>query len=64
MNQKLEAIDEPMDVCVVEGEVAVLGPDGICGSFTAEAAEASGARLIKAAEQARQEDPTPSDLNI
>jgi hypothetical protein len=61
MTQKMKSpIDEPLDVSVVEGEVVVLGPDGLHGSFTAQAARASGDRLIEAAGQAEDGSRSPS----
>ena len=43
------ALDTPMTVKVVEGEVVILGPDAISVSLTPHAAEISGRRLIAAA---------------
>lgn len=45
--------DDPSDVSTEDGEVIVEGPDGIAVSLTPEAAEETGRRLIRAAEQAR-----------
>lgn len=46
-----------MNAQAVEGEVVILGPDGVAVSMTAAAAEESARRLIEAARQARQVDP-------
>ena len=48
-----DAFCEPMTVQVVEGEVVVLGPDGIGASLTPAAARESGRRLIEAAAAAQ-----------
>jgi hypothetical protein len=48
------AYSEPMRVRIVDGEIVVLGPDGIAVSITVECAEESGRRLIAAAEQLRK----------
>jgi hypothetical protein len=48
-----------MEVQVVEGEVVVLGPDGVGLSLTPAAAEESGRRLIRAAQAARGEGEQP-----
>jgi hypothetical protein len=44
------AFDEPLEVSPVEGEIAITGPDGLCGSFTVQAAIASAQRLLDAVE--------------
>ena len=55
------ALATPMRVYVVEGEVVVLGPDGVAVSLTADAAEASGRALMAAANDARlKRHGTPS----
>ena len=40
-----------MTAQVVDGEVVVLGPNGVAISMTAEAARISGERLLEAARQ-------------
>ena len=52
-----EALDQPLTVVVTDGEVVILGPDGLSGSFTPQAARETGRRLIAAAETAS--DPPP-----
>lgn len=42
--------EEPLEVTVVEGEVVILGPDGIRGSFTPAAARESAERIFAALE--------------
>jgi len=51
---EIQTIDEPLLVEVVEGEVVVLGPDGLNGSLTPRAAEESGRRLLEAARRAAE----------
>ena len=46
-------IDTAMRAYVVEGEVVVLGPDGVALSLTPDAAEASARALLQAANDAR-----------
>jgi len=53
MHEFLAPYAEPMRVQMVEGEVVVLGPDGVAVSLTPEAAEESARRLIDAAREAR-----------
>jgi hypothetical protein len=55
MDDYLSALDTPMTVEVVEGEVVVLGPRSVSVSLTPAAAEISGERLIEAARLARLE---------
>ena len=52
--------DKPLSVSVVEGEIVLLGPDGIAGSFTPEAAEESAQRLLKAVAHARESHDSPT----
>jgi hypothetical protein len=47
--------DEPSNVCAEGGEVMLDGPDGIAVSMTADAAEATAQRLLKAALEARDQ---------
>ena len=55
MTDYLSALPDAMTVQVVEGEIVILGPDGVAVSMTVEAAEESARRLAAAAEQARRE---------
>jgi hypothetical protein len=48
----LAALDTPMTVEVVDGEVVVLGPNAISVALTPRAAEESGRRLLEAARRA------------
>lgn len=59
MHEFLRPYSEPMTVHVVEGEVVVLGPDGVAVSLTPEAAEESANRLNTAASEARRH-PSPA----
>ena len=52
-----DALSEAMTVCAVDGDVVVLGPDGVAVSLTPEAAEESAKRLATAAEAARGQSP-------
>lgn len=45
-----------------KGEVLVDGPDGVATALTPEAAEETGRRLIRAAEEARQQSDDKVDL--
>lgn len=45
--------DQPSDVTAEAGEVHVDGPGGIATSFTPDAAEETGRRLMGAASEAR-----------
>lgn len=58
MQEFLCPYSEPMTVHAVEGEVVVLGPDGVAVSLTPEAAEESANRLNAAAGEARKQ-PLP-----
>lgn len=49
------AYDTPTETNAVEGEVVLLGPNGIAVSMTPEAAEETGRRLIRTAEAARRQ---------
>lgn len=44
---------QPSHVTAEEGEVNVDGPDGVATSFTPDAAEETGHRLVHAATEAR-----------
>lgn len=46
----LQAFDTPLEVTLIDGEVAITGPDGACLSLTREAAIASAKRLLEAAD--------------
>ena len=52
MRDLLDAFDVPMTVQVVDGEVVVLGPNGVAIALTPEAARVSGERLLEAARSA------------
>lgn len=54
--EHLQPFDTPLEVSLVEDEVAITGPDGACLSLTREAAIASAKRLLAAAEGARDEE--------
>lgn len=62
MHEFLRPYSEPMTVHAVEGEVVVLGPDGVAVSLTPEAAEESAHRLNTAASEARRQPPPGPDL--
>ncbi|MDB5432494.1 MAG: hypothetical protein JWP35_3610 [Caulobacter sp.] len=47
MSDFLKAIDLPLEVTAVEGEVAITGPDGVGLSLTPAAAAASARRLLE-----------------
>lgn len=51
MQDFLDPFETPMTAQVVDGEVVVLGPNGVAISMTAEAARISGERLLEAARQ-------------
>ena len=46
------AVDQPLEVVVVEGEIAITGPEGVAISLTLAAAAASARRLQAAVEEA------------
>lgn len=48
MNSFSHAFSDPMVVRLVEGEIVVLGPDGVAVSLTVEAARESSRRLAEA----------------
>jgi hypothetical protein len=54
MNEFLSPFDIPMAVHLVEGEVVVLGPDGVAVSLTVAAAEESARRLQAVVDAARR----------
>lgn len=53
MTDYLSALTDAMTVQVVDGEIVVLGPDGVAISMTVEAAAESARRLSAAVEEAR-----------
>lgn len=57
MHEFLSPYAEPMNVRAVEGEVVVLGPDGVAVSLTPDCADESARRLQKAAAAARRQAP-------
>ena len=46
---------EPSEVIVEEGEVIVVGPDGVAVTLTPDAAEETARRLAEAAAEARRQ---------
>lgn len=46
--------DKPSHVEAEAGEILMDGPDGLAAAFTPDAAEETGRRLMKAAEEARR----------
>ena len=48
----LDPFDTAMTVQVVDGEIVVLGPNGVAIALTPEAARVSGERLVEAAARA------------
>lgn len=54
--------DTPISVSIVEGEIVLLGPNGIAGSFTPAAALQSAHLILKAVARLRERgDNPPSD---
>jgi hypothetical protein len=49
------AYNTPTETNAIEGEVVLLGPNGVAVSMTPEAAEETGRRLIRSAEAARRQ---------
>ena len=49
----VQSHSEPSDVNAEEGIVIVEGPDGLAVTLTADAAEETGKRMIRAASEAR-----------
>ena len=41
----IPAFDQPLEFEVIEGEVVLTGPDGLCASLTLRAAQESECRL-------------------
>lgn len=52
--------DDPSEVTAEEGEVIVEGPDGVAVTLTPDAAEETGRRMMRAANEAREQQ-TGSD---
>lgn len=48
-----EACSVPSEVVAEAGDVIVEGPDGVAVTLTADAAEETGRRMLKAASEAR-----------
>jgi hypothetical protein len=44
----IPAFDEPLEIEIIEGEVVITGPDGLCASLTSEAARETSRRLAEA----------------
>ncbi len=42
---EIPAFDQPLEIEVIEGEVVINGPDGLCASLTLQAARESERRL-------------------
>lgn len=59
MHDPLAALDLPMTVRCVDGEVVILGPEGVALSLTADAAEESARRLAAAVAEARADPALP-----
>ncbi|WP_114951824.1 hypothetical protein [Sphingosinicella terrae] len=59
-----EAIGQPSDVAAEDGDVIVEGPDGVAVTLTAEAAEETGRRMLRAARDARRQSGTGSDPKV
>lgn len=51
---------EPSEVNAEQGIVIVEGPDGVAVTLTADAAEETGKRMIRAASEARLQQASPS----
>lgn len=56
MNGHQKAFDTPLEVEPINGQVAILGPDGLRASLTRDAAIAFAKRLLEAAGQAPAEE--------
>lgn len=56
-----DTFTEPMQVSVVDGDVVILGPNGVSGAFTVEAARKSAANLLTAAAEADRTPFTPDE---
>jgi hypothetical protein len=52
MRDFLDPFETPMTAQVVDGEIVVLGPNGVAIALTPEAARISGERLLEAARHA------------
>lgn len=52
MDGRQKVFDTPLEVRTIDGEVAILGPDGLFASLTRDAAIVSAKRLLEAAGKA------------
>lgn len=53
--ESVQVYAQPSEVSAEEGQVIVEGPDGVAVSLTADAAEETGRRLLRAATEAREQ---------
>jgi hypothetical protein len=60
MEQFLRATDVPMSVRAVDGEIVVLGPDGVAVSLTVAAAVESAKLMAAAIDVAKASEVRPS----
>jgi hypothetical protein len=63
MDEFSTPFSEPMTVQVIEGEIVVLGPDGVAVSMTVEAAAESARRLSQAVEAAPRDGQPPAKVD-
>lgn len=50
-SHNIPAFDTAMNISVIDGEVVLMGPDGLCASFTVEAAREFAKRIIAAIDE-------------